>query len=142
MDNATIRSLIETEFTNNWTETQLVYDNVSANITTAEFVRLTIITTSSFNRTIGDDKTLKKGFIVIQVYIPLDIGMGRADELSDLILAILENQRFSDLFTYAGVVEHIGESPTTSFNPAGSGQFRELTPGFFQINVKIPFDAL
>jgi hypothetical protein len=142
MNYTELRKLIEEAFELGWgTETPIAWENAPAIVDEEYWVRCSILTTDSRNSTIGTKRTVKTGIIVIQIFAPLDKGVGRAYELADLANTILENNRWQDLFTYAGRVEHIGQSPTTSFNPGGSGQFRQLTPGFFQINVKIPFEA-
>lgn len=140
MNFSDIRSNIETIF-NGWTTTPIAWENAPAKVKNKAWIRISIITTSANNRTFGDNGTLKKGFIVVQVFVPLNKGLGSAYTLADTITALTENKTISQMFTYAATIEHIGESPTTSHNPGGSGQFRELTPGFFQINVKVPFEA-
>lgn len=139
-----IRKLIEDEMNSNWDKVSypLVWENSPSIIKEQSWVRLTILTTGSTPRSIGDSEDIVKGFLVLQIFIELDVGVGIAYVIADEFNTLMSKRILNNIHLYSGRVEHIGQSPTTSFNPGGSGQFRELTPGFFQINVKIPFDAI
>jgi len=141
---ADIRSNFEQRFNTNWTSTTVIaWENSDLVVPSDYWVRFTVLPFETENAALGT-RTNKKGLIILQVYGPKGKGTGKLYELADDFNTLMENYRFPglDLFTYAGALEVIGESPTTSFNPGGSGQFRELTAGFFQINIKIPFEAL
>ena len=144
MNYAQIRQIIEQRVHDNWTDTSLIaWENSEVEVPANDYwVRLTILPTSGDNSELGT-RTKKSGLIILQIYGPKGVGTGKLYELADSFNSLMENYRFPgfDLFTYASSPEVIGESPTTSFNPGGSGQFRELTSGFYQINSKIPFEA-
>lgn len=144
MNYSKIRELVETRVNDNWTSTSiLAWENSDIEIPANDYwARLTILPTRGVNAELGS-KVKKSGLIILQMYAPKGLGTGKLYELADTFNSLMENYRFPgfDLFTYASSPEVIGESPTTSFNPGGSGQFRELTSGFFQINSKIPFEA-
>ena len=141
---AQIRQQIEQRFNDNWSSTTIkAWENSDIEVPTNDYwVRLTILPTIGENAELGT-RTKKSGLIILQIYGPKGVGTGKLYELADDFNSLMENYRFPgyDLFTYASSPEVIGESPTTSFNPGGSGQFRELTAGFYQINSKIPFAA-
>lgn len=144
MNYSTLRQLIEERFRDNWTLTQIAWENSTFEVPNDHWVRLTILPTYASNAIIGDRvNTRKGGLIILQCYSPKGVGLGSSLSIVDAFNTMMQNYRFdnTNLFTFAGSIEIIGESPTTSFNPGGSGQFRELTSGFFQINVKIPFTA-
>lgn len=139
MNYTTIRQTVEGAFNTGWgTTTPIAWENAPAILTNSEWVRLSVITTFASNSSLGDRRTLKSGIIVIQIFTPLDQGAGRAYELADLANTILENKRWSDLFTYAGAAELIGESPST--HTLGTS-YTTSTPGFYQLNLKVPFEA-
>ena len=144
MNHVNLRQYIENEFDANWNKVLYpsVYENAPALVSEESWVRLTILTTDNGKAALGVSEDRIKGILVLQIFVELDKGVGPAYVIADAFNALMSNRNLNGIHLYSGRVEHIGQSPTTSFNPGGSGQFRELTPGFFQINVKIPFEAI
>ncbi|RLA04756.1 MAG: hypothetical protein DRQ45_00065 [Gammaproteobacteria bacterium] len=136
-----IRKTLEEHFKSNWVTPKVIWTAAPSDVPNDYWVRFNVIMLDSFNHTFGDNGVKKTGLAVLQAYAPLDKGTGELYRIADTYIAMMANKRFGNLFLYAGSVEPIGESPTTASN-AGSGQMRELTTGYYQINVSVPFDAI
>lgn len=90
---------IETFFQNNWTATEVFFENtVSKGL--EEWVRLTILNGDSFQASMGDDPAFRyPGVVIVQIRIRKDKGSGRALALADLVdslfrTLVLGNIRF------------------------------------------------
>ena len=144
MNYTNLRKYIEEEFIANWDSVSypVAFENAPALIKERSWCRLTILTVDNGKAALGVSADKIKGYLVLQIFVELDKGVGPAYTIADAFNILMSNRNLNGVHLYSGRVEHIGQSPTTSFNPGGSGQFRELTPGFFQINVKIPFEAI
>jgi len=131
----TLRATLETAFSAGWgITTPIAWQNSSIQLPNSltPWVRFSLAPGASLNVVLGSDVPRLRGFIAIQVFIPLDQGVGDGYRLSDTILSILENKNFSGIFTYAGFVDNVGE---------GIRRVKDVETGFHQLNVKIPYEA-
>lgn len=131
-----IKSELEQLLQNNWSHTPIVWDNTELD-TTSEWIRATFVPFNSSNATIGGTRVLRSGVFSIQIFIPLGGGSGRAYELSDLAVALLENIQMNTqgytLFTYAANVVQVGD---------GRRKVDQIERGQFQVNVNVPWEAI
>ena len=141
MTNSEIRQLIEEKIYNEWTTTPVIFENTEVVYDpTAIWSKLVIITSSSTNAELGK-KVKKTGYIILQMFSPLGVGIGQLLKAADAFLLFLSNYRFTgyDLFTYAGTPIIIGE--TTGKGDNLSNQYTTEPSRFYQINVRIYFEA-
>jgi hypothetical protein len=123
-----IASLLEQRMADNWvTTTVVVYDNASVDIPDKEpWVRFLITPAVSENRAIGGGETIKEGFVVLQVMVPLNTGSRTAQKAVDDFLVLFENQALGNtLFTYSGSYTRVGEDGL----------------GWYVITANVPFQA-
>lgn len=129
-----LRQTLETTFNTAWgATTPIVWQNVGEDIPdSSPWVRFSIIPRHSRNVVIGSDIPRLIGFISVQIFVPLDTGLGTAYSLADSVLGVLQNKSISGIFTYAAHVENVGE---------GIRRIKDVEQGFHQLNVAIPYEA-
>lgn len=130
----TLRQELETAFANGWGDTTpVVYEN-TGNVPPDNFVpwiRVSIIPRASRNIVFGSDPCLV-GFFAVQVFVPLDTGVGEGYRLVDSICSIMQNKDISGILTYAADVKNVGE---------GIRRIKDVEMGYHQLNVFIPYEA-
>ena len=130
----TLRQTLETTFNTAWgVTTPIAWQNVGEDIPhDSPWVRFSIVPRHSQNVVIGSDIPRLVGFIAVQIFVPLDTGLGTAYSLADSVLDVLQNKSISGIFTYAAHVENVGE---------GIRRIKDVEQGFHQLNVAIPYEA-
>lgn len=139
-DNTTLkaaRDAIEARWITSWaTTTHYTFENeksvppeaVAASafaLDVGAWCRVVVRNTVSAQETLGPvgaRKFERQGDIMIQVFVPVDMGTAHADTLAMAARAVFEGTKFSGVSCYAGLVREIG--------PDGR---------WFQVNVTIPF---
>lgn len=95
--------LIKT-FISNWSTTDIAHDNESYDppSTTTEYVRISIRHLPSAQDTLGPEngrRYLRRGLIIIQVFVQADTNMQRTSVLCQQILDIFEGKHFTYCWT-------------------------------------------
>lgn len=130
-----LRQNLEPTFETGWgTTTPIAWQNGGnpAEDLNISWVRFSIVPRQSRNAVIGSEVPRLVGTIVIQIFVPLDSGLGEAWRLADSVNAVLQNQNISGILTYASHVENIGE---------GMRRVKDVEQGYHQFNVKIPYEV-
>lgn len=129
-----LRQFLEVEFNTQWgATTAIAWQNVGSDIPSdTAWVRFSIIPRASLNAVIGSDIPRLRGIVAVQIFVPLDQGLGNAYQLADSVNNILQNKDISGILTYASHVENVGE---------GIRRIKDVEQGFHQLNVKIPYEA-
>lgn len=93
------RQSIENRFKDNWTATDVAYDNVPFNPPTdSEWVRLNILNGDSACRAINK-RVRHTGIISVQIFAPVGTGTQTSREYADTVYSIFNNLRFDDIVT-------------------------------------------
>lgn len=102
--------VLATHMSTNWHRTPIIWLNTPNDCDqNKEYVRFSIVYTTSENRTFGDNRITNAGFVTIQVFTPTNVGSGLAVKLGQQAIDLFENKRFEDVLTYAGNYQHIGK---------------------------------
>ena len=72
---------------------------------------------------LGNGYVRHEGVYLINVYVPLQKGSGRAYIIADALVELLENKYISGVFTEAATVNRVGDDGT----------------GYYMVSVLIPF---
>lgn len=112
---------IEQYFESNWSHTPIVFEN-GESINTSEWVRLTILNGEAFQASLGDNPAFRHiGVVIVSIFIPKDVGSGRALQLADLVDSIFR------LATISGIVFRVPQ-----IKKIGGGDW-------YQVNVSTEF---
>lgn len=133
MNFADMRRILETEMQNQWSFSPIVWENAPSNIENVPWVRFAIRPATGSTGSLGSKMSINKGFLAIQVFIPIDSGTRMLYEFLDHISDIFENKRYSEVFLYGVSVETIGD---------GVRQIDKIEAGFHQAIATISFDAI
>lgn len=81
------RAVLESYFHDNWTETEVAYDNVDFDPSTDAWVRFKIQNGDSVQADINHSNPLYRhiGVVMVQVFVPVKSGTNRARELADTV---------------------------------------------------------
>jgi hypothetical protein len=121
MSYSALRSAIEARFKSNWTYTPVQWPNKSFDPNNqndvgsfnvgGKWVRFTVNTGTSQQVSI-ESTPLKRitGIIVVQIFLPIDAGLGDADTLADHVRTIFEDQSFSGVICRATSKVNVGPS--------------------------------
>jgi hypothetical protein len=133
MNFSELRQVLETEMSTQWIHSPVVWENAPSDITDVPWVRFSVRPASGETGSLGSKMNINKGFLAIQVFIPLNSGTGKLYEFLDHISDIFENKRYSEVFLYGVSVETIGD---------GVRQIDKIEAGFHQAIATISFDAI
>lgn len=114
---------IESHFSDNWTETPVVYQNIAYNEMT-EFIRVTILSGPREQASLGCNNNTYRttGVVIIQVFTPKNTGTKRALDIVDMLIAFLQSK-------VIGTVNF--KTPYISF--------QNIVDSFYQVNLNCPF---
>lgn len=130
-----LRTNLETTFNTGWgVTTPISWQNAGnePQENDVSWVRFSIVPRSSINVVIGSDIPRLVGSAVVQIFVPLDAGLGEAWRLADSATGVLQNKNISGILTYAADVENIGE---------GVRRVKDVEQGYHQVNVRIPYEV-
>lgn len=93
------KTTIESYFADNWNKAKIVYENDIVDIKDSEWVRLSILNGKAQQVTLGCTNYDRRnyGVLVLQVFVKINTGSGRALELADSIADLFENKRVSNI---------------------------------------------
>ncbi len=119
-----LRESIETRMADNWSTTEVAYENVPFTPPAGPWVRLQInLGEGGSMGILGSAVTVRdQGVISLQVFVPEGQGSKAANDLVDALITIYEHQRFDGITTYTA-------------SPRAAG----ITNGWHQTNITIPF---
>lgn len=114
---------IETHFSNNWTETSIVYQNVAYNELN-EFIRLNVLSGKRFQASLGcvNNTYRTPGVLMIQIFTPKNEGTKRALDIADLLISFLQSKVIG----------------TVNFKTLYIS-FQGIVDSFYQVNLNCPF---
>lgn len=122
-----LKSTLEAYFETQWASTtSLQWENAKGKIPDDSWIRFVLRPSITQNAELGSEQNRISGFIVVQIFVQLDKGLGEAYRLADSVVSILQNKSISGIFTYAGTVNPIGNSDQQ---------------GYYQLNTLFAFDA-
>ena len=126
MSFSSLRSTIESHFSNNWSHTPVEYDNVPLNLDNVkEYVSLVILETKSAQTSLGPDGEYTiSGFVVVSIYTARGTGTNRSKQLADYVANIFRGVKIDS---------------TLFFTPSGSKIHNRTA--YFQFNITAPFSA-
>ena len=123
---AEARESIYEAFKVGWSgETPFYYDNEIAKMDDDPWVRLVVRHNKGDQETlgaVGNRKFERGGLVIVQVFVPLDLALARADELASLVQDIFEGKTIENVRFHGVLTREIG--PDTKW---------------YQLNVEAPF---
>lgn len=126
MSFSTERSVIHKHFADNWTETEVAYDNVEFEPQAdASWVRIVIRNGEGNQADINDTAPLFRysGVVIVQVFVPIRKGTDNALKLADAVSDIFRRQQLNHGIVFrTPYVTNVGQ-----------------TNEWYQINVSCPF---
>lgn len=131
---SSIVSTIETYLNDGWTETPIAWENAPFEIPTSDpWIRATVIFHDNINAGLGSSCVLASGMIVIQIFVRYDTGTGRAIEIADALIALLQNRIIGNgIQTYTSSINKVGDAIR---------QLNRVQTDWYQLNVSTFFET-
>lgn len=118
-----INNAFSTKLGAEWTETDIAWDNAPYEpIVGQEWIRATLIPVNTENASLSAN-TKYIGIYLVQIFVPLQGGSGRAYELSNIVELMFANTEFSEVVCYSAETLRTGDDGN----------------GWYQLNVNVNF---
>jgi len=116
---------IEAYMTANWSYTTIARQNVAFDYTNlSEWIRVSVLDGNTRQSSMSSPRSFRYfGIVVIEIFVAMDVGTGRALELADLA---------SGLFRAIDIGSSVYETPVVTRRGSANGQW-------YQIDVDCPF---
>lgn len=118
-----VRQELETYLNDNYSATEIAWDNVVFNQTNDAWIRAVLIPTTTENVSLGGLSKRYNGIFWIQIFSRLTLGTKLAYDIAEEIEDLFSNKIFGEVICYASEITRTGNEGK----------------GWFQLNVKTPF---
>ena len=119
----TLREAFEQRLRDNYTTTEIAYDNTKFTPPTTSWIRAVLLPVNTENAALGGLCVRQEGIFWIQIFVPLNSNTDEAYTLAAEVSLIFENVQFSGITCGAPDTVRIGDEGR----------------GWYQVNVKVPF---